>query len=233
MTYDHDVVVAGCGVAGLSAAVTAAQSGARVVVLERAPKEERGGNTRWTEAFLRMKSETEVSDDFEDHFMANSGFHLDPGLVQETMRPQEQWPDIVKALSFTDPEIIARLAAEAGPTLGWLKSLGVTFSEMPSYLITQSTTRISPVGGGAALLDALEAEAARLGVEIHYRTTAQQLLRDEDSEVTGLRAHGPDNRGLHYMGKVVLACGGFEGNAEMQAHYYGAASRYIRPVARG
>ena len=62
-----DVVVAGCGIAGLSAAVSAAQGGAKVAVLERAPIEERGGNTRYTDAYLRMKSETEVTDDFETH----------------------------------------------------------------------------------------------------------------------------------------------------------------------
>ena len=38
---------------------------------------------------------------------------------------------------------------------------------------------------------------------------------------------------LRLLGKVVLACGGFEGNAEMQARYYGPQARYIRPVARG
>ena len=81
-----DVVVIGCGIAGLSAAVSALQAGAQVVILERAPKEERGGNTRWTESLLRMKSETEVSDDFEAHFMANAGHHLDPSLVRETAR---------------------------------------------------------------------------------------------------------------------------------------------------
>ena len=78
---DHlrtDVLVVGCGVAGLSAAVSALQAGAQVIVLERAPKEERGGNTRWTESLLRMKSEAEVSDDFEAQFMANAGHHLDP-----------------------------------------------------------------------------------------------------------------------------------------------------------
>ena len=76
-----DVIVVGCGIAGLSAAASARQVGARVAIVERAPKEERGGNTRWTEALLRMKSEAEVSDDFEAHFAKNAGHYLDPELV--------------------------------------------------------------------------------------------------------------------------------------------------------
>ena len=65
---DVDVIVVGCGIAGLSAAISAQQHGAKVALLERAPIEERGGNTRYTESFWRMKSEDEVSDDFETHF---------------------------------------------------------------------------------------------------------------------------------------------------------------------
>ena len=48
-----DVVVVGCGIAGLSAAVMAQQNGARVAILERAPKDERGGNTRYTMEAVR------------------------------------------------------------------------------------------------------------------------------------------------------------------------------------
>jgi tricarballylate dehydrogenase len=146
-----DVIVVGHGIAGLATAVSALEQGLSVTILERAPIEERGGNTRWTEAFMRMKNEDEVSDDFESHFMANAGHHLDPGLINHTADPYESWPSIVKSLSFSDPEVVGTLAAEAGPTLTWLKRFGIRFSDMPSYLITQSTTRICPVGGGLAL----------------------------------------------------------------------------------
>jgi tricarballylate dehydrogenase len=67
-----DVVVAGCGVAGLSVAVAAAEAGARVAVLERAAREKRSGQSRYTETNLRMKSETEVTDDVETHLAENS-----------------------------------------------------------------------------------------------------------------------------------------------------------------
>src|SRR5262249_15785979 len=97
----------GTGIAGRSAAAAGLQSGARVALLERATREDRGGNTRWTEALLRMKSETEVSDDFEDHFGRNAGHHLDPELVGETTRDQRDWPGIVKTLGFTDPDMVA------------------------------------------------------------------------------------------------------------------------------
>ncbi len=230
----YDVVVVGCGIAGLSAAVSALEDGARIAILERAPIEDRGGNTRWTDAFMRMKSASEVADDFESHFMENARSYLDPELVNETAGPYESWSGIVKALSFTDPELIAAFAAAAGPTLGWLEGFGVRFDFLPSYLLTQSTTRIAPIGGGLALVEALAEQAEAKGADFHYQTTAQSLIQDESGAVVGLVATGERNRSRRFTAKaIVLACGGFQGNAEMQAHYLGPQARYIRPVARG
>ncbi|MCY4231690.1 MAG: FAD-dependent oxidoreductase, partial [Alphaproteobacteria bacterium] len=65
MSDTFDVVVIGCGIAGLSAAVSALEVGAQVAVLERAVREERGGNTRYTESFWRMRDRDAVSDDFD------------------------------------------------------------------------------------------------------------------------------------------------------------------------
>src|SRR6266550_9170092 len=83
----YDVVVAGCGVAGLCAAVAAAEAGQRVVIVERASRDERGGQSRYTEAYLRMKSETAVTDDFETHIAENGSGYIDPELVEEAARP--------------------------------------------------------------------------------------------------------------------------------------------------
>ncbi len=231
---DFDLIVVGCGIAGLSAAASALQAGKRVAILERAPKEERGGNTRWTEALLRMKSEHEVSDDFEAHFARNAGHYLDPELVAETARDWDNWPGIVKTLGFTDPEVIATFAKNAAPTVAWLKSFGVKFDFLPTYFITACQPRMAPIGGGLALVEALAAWCEESGAQFFYQTTARGLIQDEAGCVVGVKCVAAGHKALELRaGAVVLACGGFEGNPEMLTHYLGPRARYIRPVARG
>ena len=235
MTADSfDIIVVGCGIAGLSAAATALQAGARVAILERAPKEERGGNTRWTEALLRMKSDSEVSDDFEAHFARNAGHYLDPALVAETARDWDNWPSIVKTLGFTDPDVISTFASAVGPTVAWLKSFGVKFDFLPTYFITACQPRMAPIGGGLALVEALAGWCENNGGRFFYQTTARALIQDDNGAVVGARCVGAGHRTLDLRARsVILASGGFEGNPEMLTHYLGPRARYIRPVARG
>jgi tricarballylate dehydrogenase len=229
-----DLVVVGCGIAGLSAAASALQAGKRAAIIERAPKEERGGNTRWTEALLRMKSEREVSDDFEAHFARNAGHYLDPELVAETARDWDNRPSIVKTLGFTDPEVIATFAQNVAPTVGWLKSFGVRFDFLPTYFITACQPRMAPIGGGLALVEALASWCEQNGGQFFYQTTARSLIQDEAGAVVGVACVGSGHKALELRAPaVVLACGGFEGNPEMLTHYLGPRARYIRPVARG
>src|SRR6185436_11307468 len=141
-------------------------------ILERAPKEERGGQTRYTEAYLRMKSETEVTDDFEEMFATNGGGYLDPGIVHEAAQPRAQWPAVLKALGFADPEIVSAFADAAGPTVLWLKSFGVRFDFLPTQFLTRSQPRLLPIGGGLALVEALAAEAEKRGAKFVYDTAA-------------------------------------------------------------
>ncbi|MFM9939794.1 MAG: FAD-dependent oxidoreductase [Hyphomicrobiaceae bacterium] len=231
---EFDVLVVGSGIAGLSAAITARKAGAKVGVLERAPPEDRGGNTRWTEAFLRMKSETAVADDFVAHFSRNAGHHLDPEIIAETAGDFESRSPISRALGFTDPDLIARFGDEAPGAIAWLKSFGVRFDFLPLYFVTTSTTRLGTVGGGRAMVEALGSWADSNGIETFYRTTARRLIDDGSGTVSGVEAVGQGNRRIVFRApSVVLASGGFEGNPEMLARYMGPNARYIRPVARG
>jgi len=225
-----DVVVAGCGVAGLSAAVSAAQAGARVAVLERSTQDERGGQSRYTEAYLRMKSHTEVTDDFETHLAENGSGSVDPELVEDAASSQSS--ALARALSIADPGLIERFAAGAGETIAWLEGMGVRFEFLPTQFLTKSQPRLLPVGGGRALVEALAAQAEKRGVQFFYETAAVALQQDDGGQVTGLKVR---RRGHQFVlqGEVVLACGGFEGNAEMMTRYVGPRSVYLRPVCKG
>jgi len=234
-TTGADLLVVGCGIAGLSAAVSALQSGLTVTLLERAPEADFGGNSRWTEAYLRMKSDSEVSDDFEDAFAANAGWNLDPNLLVEAAGAYADRPAWTRAHPFPDPEIVATFAEQIPPTIAWLKGFGLRFGPQPIYLLTQNTTRIATQGGGLALIERLMAEARALGARVLYRTTAIDLLRDELGRVTGILAIDPDGMHVRLPARAtVLASGGYQGNPEMLTHYLGARrAAHIRPVARG
>ena len=97
------MIVVGSGIAGLSAALSAAETGADVVIVERAAEGEHGGNTRYTEAYLRMKSIDEVADDFIDHLAANSGGYTDPSIEQEMVQDYDDWSPLARSQSMADP----------------------------------------------------------------------------------------------------------------------------------
>lgn len=229
-----DLIVVGSGIAGLSAAVTGAELGLKVAVVERAPEGEHGGNTRYTEAYLRMKSMDEVADDFESHFAANAGGYPDPGILQEAALDYESWSSLMRSMCIADPEVINAFASAAGPTLRWLETAGVKFDFLPTAFLTTTTTRLLPVGGGLALVEALTPAAKAAGVSFMFSCTAKSLVTDDDGSVIGLKVkHAGGRQETLASRALVLASGGFQGNAEMQAKYLGPRSVNLRPVARG
>lgn len=229
-----EVIVVGSGVAGLSAALAAAENGRTVVVIERAPEGEHGGNTRYTEAYLRMKSVDEVADDFEEHFAANAGGHIDPNFIQDSALDYENWSSLTRAFGMVDAEILSSFASEAGPTLRWLETAGVQFDFLPTAFLTTTTTRLLPVGGGLAIVETLTKRCQDAGVTFRFETTARDLLTGPSGEITGLRVRTRSGaeEDVHAP-SVILASGGFQGNPEMLAQYLGPRSLNLRPVARG
>lgn len=229
-----DLIVVGSGVAGLSAAVTALERGLNVIILERSVEDEFGGNSRWTEAYLRMKNDSEIADDFEEHFASNAGYNLDPNLERDAANEYEFWPPYVKAHPFPDPQLVTAFAEGVPKTIEWLKGFGLKFEPQPIYLLTQNTTRIAAQGGGLEIITTLKAQAQKGGATFVYRTTAHDLIQDEDGTVIGVTVTDPDGiRRSLYGGSVVLASGGYQGNFEMMTQYFGSRARFIRPVAAG
>jgi tricarballylate dehydrogenase len=229
-----DVVIVGCGIAGLSCAVSALQGGLRVTLLERAPEHDFGGNSRWTEAYCRMKSEREIADDFEDMFAANASWNLDPNVLAAVGGGYDDWPSYVKAHPFPDPEVISTFAAKVPETVAWLNTFGLRFAPQEIFFLTQNTTRLAAQGGGLALIERLMQEAKALGARVLFETTAVDLLRDDAGRITGILAVTDASRRVRIEGRAtVLASGGYQGNPEMLTHYMGARAKHIRPVARG
>ncbi|HTW13734.1 MAG TPA: FAD-dependent oxidoreductase [Nocardioides sp.] len=227
----YDVVVVGGGVAGLAAAVSAAEAGARVAVLERSTEAETGGNTRYTEAFLRMRSIEEVAEGFEEILVDDFMGHPDPSVVNDAALPAGRQGPLWRATHTVNPDYVATLAEQAPQALQWMAEHGVRFDFVPTPFLTQSTTRMAPVGGGLAIIETMGRAARDLGVEFHFRTTARRLTHSP-SGIDGVLAHTPDGP-VTFTGAVVLACGGYQGNFELMARYHGPNAMTSRPVAQG
>lgn len=230
---DYDVVVVGGGIAGLSAAISAAEGGASVALLERSTQSETGGNTRYTEAYLRMKSIDEVADGLAETLVDDFMGHPDPGITADAGRAWERRNPLLRAHHVIDVDYVAAFTDNAGTTLRWLEKHGICFAELPTLFPTVSTTRLAPVGGGLALVETLGRRAVEYGVSFHYETTARALVTDETGAVVGVHATGPAGAAVTFRGSIVLASGGFQGNNEMMARYHGDRALTCRPVARG
>ena len=196
-----DVVVAGAGIAGLSAAVEAAELGGRVLLLEKAPIEGRGGNTRFSDAQIRAPHE---ADAYSPLTTSRAAF------VDDFMRVTR---------GRANRELVEILADRAAETLEWLTERGISWE--PGFPHT-ATYRRKPVGGGLAVVDALFLRAERFGVEIRYQTAARSLLQDDAGQVVGVRALGPDGfRTCVARAGVVMATGSYAANPEMRTRYLG------------
>lgn len=232
-TTAYDVVVVGGGIAGLSAALSAAEAGAQVAILDRATANETGGNTRYTEAYLRMKTLDEVADNLADPLVDDFMGHPDPGVHAGMGESWDKRDALLKSSHVIDLDYVSTFEEQAGPTLRWLEGHGIAFGQLPTLFLTTSTTRWAPVGGGLALVETLGAKAKSLGIDFHFETTARSLVVDDAGRVTGVVAAGADGAKATFSGSVVLACGGYQGNSELMARYHGSQGMTCRPVARG
>ena len=223
----YDVIVVGAGNAGLCAALTARESGARVLILEKAPRAERGGNTAFTGGLLRfpfqdMDEMRPLIPDYTEEEIAA----VDVGRY--TQRDYANDLDRVTE-GLSDPTMVETLVGNAYPTMLWMRQRGVRWLlalGRQSYWDGDKRKFFGNLileahGGGQGLSDSLFEIAEKSGVEVLYETKAAGLETNERGAVVGVQAR--DANGVRSISarSVVLASGGFEANREMRARYLG------------
>lgn len=200
-TYETDVLVVGSGVAGLSAAISARQAGAEVILIEKAPIEGRGGNTRFADAQMRFPHE---ADEF--------------GTRDYSV--EDMFDDLMRiSRGRANPDLIRTLCENARATAEWLTGMGLEWEA--GYPHTAGYRR-SPKAGGQGLVDLLLRRLDGLGGVVAYETGAIDLIVRPDGSIQGVRARGPEGlTDISAKGGVILACGGFQANVEMRVRYLG------------
>ncbi len=223
----YDVIVVGAGNAAICAALAARERGARVLVLEKAPRHLRGGNTAFTGGGFRFAYEgladvRALLPDLSDAEAAS----IDVGSY-----PQAQFYDDLMRVTegLADADMADALVAESAPTMRWLERSGMRWVLLygrQAYRVGDTLRFwggliLEAIGGGQGLSDQLFGLCETRGIDVRYGAKALSLLQNGRGSVTGLRLRDPDGDQEISAGAVVLAAGGFEANPEWRTRYLG------------
>lgn len=221
-----DVVVIGAGNAAMCAALAAREEGASVLVLERAPEDERGGNTRFTAGAIRCVYDgiddlKALMPDLTNEEIANTDFG--------TYTAEKFHDDMGRVTEYrANPDLVELLVDRSRPTLRWMREKGVRFAPIWGRQAFKVDGRfkfwggltVEAWGGGPGLVEALFAAAEREGIQVAYEARAVSLVAGDDG-VTGVRVRQGGRTHEVRAKSVVIAAGGFEANSEMRTRYLG------------
>jgi len=221
-----DVVVVGAGNAAFCAAQAAAENGAKVLMVERAPKELMGGNSRFTAGAFRC-----VYDGVDDLKA------IMPDLTKDevdrsdfgTYTSDQFYDDMFRVTQYrTDGELCDRLVGRSRDTMRWLHKKGMKFDPIwgrQAYLIDGKFKfwgglTVESKGGGPGLIEQHLKLAEQNGIEVRYGVRGISLIYD-GKMVKGLKVKANGSYEDIECKSVIIACGGFESSPEMRTRYMG------------
>lgn len=198
-----DVVVVGGGGAGMTAAITVAENGKTVILLEKS--DILGGNTSRASSGMNAA---------ETHYEAEQGVEDSVELfIEDTMKGGKEIndPELVRTLAEGTADAIDWLDKENAPLSGPLATMG-GLSAKRTHRPTDAEGNVTPVGN--FLVSALGTRLDELGVEIITGATINKVIMEDGKAcgVSGVGEYG-ENITVH-ANAVIIATGGFGGNMD-------------------
>jgi fumarate reductase flavoprotein subunit len=200
-----DVLIVGGGGAGLAAALSAAQAGAEVTVVEKT--DFLGGPNRVNPGSLGMFAvETPLQADYHVDITCADAYHI----LMEHARYR------------TDGRVVSALVRNSAPTVEWFERLGVHFDRVISYYTGgKAVFHVRNEPWNPVIADVLERHCRELGVRFLLQTRAVRLLT-EDGRVRGCEVAGPDGAVERLRAvNTMIATGGYQGSPELIERFTG------------
>jgi len=200
-TKDYDVVVVGAGAAGLAAAIEAAEAGASVALLEKLPVS--GGSTILSGGIV---------------YGTGSKLHEAAGVEDSVEDLVTYWSE--RADGKNDTEFLRFVAERSGETIDWLVDMGVEFGEPSPTGISPVARAVTSPHHGGGIIRPMEEYAKSKNVDILLETSVQELIKEEDGTVKGVKALNAEGEEIIYNAKsTILTTGGFDRSTELVKEY--------------
>jgi fumarate reductase flavoprotein subunit len=198
---EKDLVIIGSGAAGLAAALTAAEGGLRVTILEK--QRSIGGSSNFFEGTFAVESDLQRKEYIT--YSRDEAF--------KAFMEYSHWR--------ANPRIIRAFVEESAATISWLQEYGVNFTSVSVLMANAERTYHVPRGAGEAVVRCLASAAKEKSVLLELGMAATQIVR-EDDKITGVIATGLDGEPTMVVCRAVfVASGGYTNNGEWIKKYAG------------